>query len=103
MPKSKPPGKALGVPQIGVPVLSLGPTAAFYFERADVLADACAQAMAEGRIHVATELYERGVNAMYNAVWHHNLAQCVGPDFTVINLNPNTPDGIEDVPESKAG
>jgi hypothetical protein len=68
----------------GSPVNSVGPTADFYIERADQIALACAKAMRAGDIHLANELYERGVNAVANHLWHRRLALCVGSDFTLM-------------------
>ena len=81
-------GKELSVPAVGTTVLALGPTADHFFDRSRVLAIACSYAMAEGKIHVANELYERGVNAMHSAIWHERLAKCVGSDFTLMSETP---------------
>lgn len=72
------------VPQCsGSPVESVGPTADYYFDRAKKLAEQCAEAMRTGDIIRANELYDRGVNAMANHMWHARLAKVVGRDFSI--------------------
>jgi hypothetical protein len=72
----------------GSPIQSVGPTADFYLERAEQVASACAAAMRAGDIMLANELYERGVNALMNHLWHAKLAKVVGRDFSVMNKVP---------------
>jgi hypothetical protein len=72
----------------GSPVGSVGPTADFYLERAEQIARACATAMRAGDLHLANELYERGINAVMNHRWHAKLAKVVGSDFSKMNRTP---------------
>ena len=68
----------------GSPVGSVGPTADFYKDRSEQLARACAAAMKAGDIHLANDLYDRGITAFANHLWHARLAQMIGTDLTLM-------------------